>query len=344
MNLLRNKEIRWLLAALAISGVIISSFFYIAFGSASAISSIVIGLVFAAIFFIFTHKRHKNIAELADYLQQISNGIYDLQFRDNEEGELSILKNEIYKVSVTLVELAEMMKKDRQSLADALSDISHQIKTPLTGMLVAIDLLCEGNLPAAKQDEFLKVIRIQLKHTEGLITALLKLSRLDTKTITFKHEEIKVKELIQKAIQPLQIIMELKEQQVSLTGEDRVVFIGDEFWSMEALTNIIKNGVEHSGVGGHIQIAWQENPIYTEIKVSDDGEGIAKEDLPYIFQRFYKGKNSKPESIGIGLAMAQSIIHEQSGRISLLSQAGAGTSFTIKFYKSDKIVRQLVTE
>jgi signal transduction histidine kinase len=237
------------------------------------------------------------------------------------------------------LELAEMMKKDRQSLADALSDISHQLKTPLTGMQVAIDLLCDGNLPPDKQDEFLKVIRTQFKHTEELITALLKLSKLDAKTIAFKHEEINVKELIQKAIQPLQIIIELKQQNLTLTGDDDIVFIGDEFWSMEALANIIKNGVEHTGVGGQIQIEWQENPIYTEIKISDEGEGIAKEDLPYIFQRFYKGKNSKPESIGIGLAMAQSIINEQSGRISISSQADIGTSFTIKFYNSDKIVR-----
>jgi signal transduction histidine kinase len=193
MSLLRNNEIRWLLFALVSSVVIISVSSFIAFGPASGIISIVTGLVFAVIFIIFTHKRHKNIAELTDYLQQISNGIYDLQFRDNEEGELSILKNEIYKVSVTLLELAEMMKKDRQSLADALSDISHQIKTPLTGMQVAIDLLCDGNLPPDKQDEFLKVIRTQLKHTEELITVLLKLSKLDAKTIVFKHEEINVK-------------------------------------------------------------------------------------------------------------------------------------------------------
>jgi signal transduction histidine kinase len=339
VKLLRNNEIRLLLIALVSSVVIISVSSFFVFGPASGIISIATGFIFAVIFIIFTHKRHKNIAELTDYLQQVSNGNYDLQFRDNEEGELSILKNEIYKVSITLLELAEMMKKDRQSLADALSDISHQIKTPLTGMQVAIDLLCDGNLPPAKQDEFLKAIRTQLKHTEELITALLKLSKLDAKTITFKREEINVKELIQKAILPLQIIIELKQQNVTLTGVDHVIFFGDEFWSMEALANIIKNGVEHTGVGGQIQIEWQENPIYTEIKVSDDGEGIAKEDLPYIFQRFYKGKNSKPESIGIGLAMAQSIINEQSGMISILSQADVGTSFTIKLYKSDKIVR-----
>ncbi|QGQ97302.1 sensor histidine kinase [Paenibacillus psychroresistens] len=344
MKLLRNKEIRWLLFALVFSVVIISVFSFIAYGLVSGIISIFTALVFTAIFILFTYKRHKNIGELTDYLQQMSNGIYDLQFRDNEEGELSILKNEIYKVSVTLLELAEMMKKDRQALADALSDISHQIKTPLTGMQVAIELLCDGNLTIAKQDEFLKAIRTQLKHTEGLITALLKLSKLDAKTIAFKQQRINVKELIHKAIQPLLIIIELKQQHLTLTGDDGIVFIGDEFWSMEALTNIIKNSVEHTSVGGHIQIEWQENPIYTEIKVSDDGEGIAKEDLPYIFQRFYKGKNSKPESSGIGLAMAQSIINEQSGRISLLSQDGIGTSFTIKLYKSDKIVRQLVTE
>jgi signal transduction histidine kinase len=129
----------------------------------------------------------------------------------------------------------------------------------------------------------------------------------------------------------------LKQQSLTLTGDERIVFIGDEFWCMEALANIIKNGVEHTGVGGQIQIEWQENPIYMEIKISDDGEGIAKEDLPYIFQRFYKGKNNKPESIGIGLAMAQSIINEQSGRISILSQADLGTSFTIKFYKMTKL-------
>ena len=256
-----------------------------------------------------------------------------MDIRDNEEGELSILKNEIYKVTLMLSKQGEFLKRDKERLADAISDISHQLKTPLTSMMVMIDLLGEENLEIEKRMEFTKNIEIQLERMEWLLTSLLKLSKIDAGTVIFKKEKVLVAELIKKAINPLLIPMEIKEQELIIDGKENTSFIGDINWTTEAIINILKNCIEHTKNKGRISIFYEENPLYTEIKISDKGKGIEKEDLPYIFKRFYKGKNANDESVGIGLAMAKSIIISQNGDVSVKSKKDEGTEFSIKFYK-----------
>jgi signal transduction histidine kinase len=300
---------------------------------AAGIVLIITALLLIGMGVIYTRRRYRDMEELSSYLKRVYGGDYSLDIRDNVEGEISILKNEIYKVTLILSKQAELLKTEKEQLADAISDISHQLKTPLTSMRVMADLLNDDNLDPERRREFTKNLELQLERMEWLLTSLLKLSKIDAGTVEFKKETIKVTSLISHTVKPLLIPMELKEQTLELQGEEVTSFTGDFNWTVEALINIIKNCVEHTQGGGTISIHFEENPIYTEITISDNGYGIEKEDLPYIFKRFYKGKDASEESVGIGLAMAKSIIDRQNGNISVTSKKGQGTRFSIKFYK-----------
>lgn len=281
----------------------------------------------------FDRQRYKEIESLSGYLRTISNGQYSLDVRDNQEGELSILKNEIYKVTLMLSKQSDYLNQDKKRLADALSDISHQLKTPLTSMLVMIDLLSQQNLTEEKRIEFTGNIEKQLERMDWLLSSLLKLSKIDAGTAIFKKETIVVEDLVLQSIEPLRIPIELKNQDLLITGENSVTFIGDQDWTSEALINILKNCVEHTPAEGRISIHYTENPLYTEILIEDTGKGISREELPNIFKRFYRGKNASKNSIGIGLAMAHTVIESQQGSLDVKSELGKGTQFSIKFHK-----------
>lgn len=283
-------------------------------------------------FFMYHRWRYIQIAKLSETLRRVSLGHYELEIRDNQEGELSILKSELYKVTLRLKEANELLEQETQYLADAMSDISHQLKTPLTSIRMMNELLADPNLDEQTRLMFISQNKTQLDRLQWLVSSLLKFAKLDTKTADFKQEILSVKTLIQHAIEPLMIPLEIKEQQFIVQG-DECKIVGDFQWTVEALTNIFKNAIEHTPVCGTIQVNIQKNPIYTEITIKDNGEGIDKEDLPYLFKRFYRGKNANRDSVGIGLAMAKSIINEQNGDILVESILGVGTTFKLKFYK-----------
>lgn len=332
-KLLRNREIQVLLVTfLVISGIgILLAAILVSSTAALIVFTVSVLLILCTL--IFTKWRYLQIEKLSAYLQEIANGNYHLDVRDNREGELSILKNNIYKVTNMLAEQGTVLHEEKVKLSNAISDISHQLKTPLTSMMVMTELLREPKLDERKRSEFTRNIKLQLERMEWLVSSLLKLSKIDAGTITFKKEKILVHSLVQQAIEPLLIPMEIKGQQLSIEGDENASFIGDLNWTVEALINIIKNCIEHTDEGGKITIQYSENALYTEIIVSDNGKGIPKEDLPYIFKRFYKGKNASKDSVGIGLAMAHVLITSQHGDIEVKSQPGKGTQFHIKFYK-----------
>ncbi|SMF92885.1 Signal transduction histidine kinase [Paenibacillus uliginis N3/975] len=330
--MLRNREIQILL--LIMGSVSLTAIVAAAFISSVATAFVtILSILLIGCSLLFTRWRYRELANLSVYLREISNGNDSLDVRDNQEGELSILKNDIYKVTLMLSEHRSLLQRDKIQLTDAISDISHQLKTPLTSMTVMADLLSAPDLPPAKRTEFTHHIRIQLERIDWLVSSLLKLSKMDAKTIQFKKDRIPMKNLIQKALEPVMIPMDIKGQTVSIAGDDNVSFVGDFNWTAEAVINILKNGVEHTPEGGEIAITFFENALFTEIVIADNGKGIPKEDLPYIFKRFYKGKNASEGSIGIGLAMAHSIIASQNGVIDVTSDSGKGTQFRIKFYK-----------
>jgi signal transduction histidine kinase len=272
------------------------------------------------------------VAGLSTYLRQIEAGDYALDVRDNGEGSFSLLKNDLYKVTVRLREQAELLQKDKTALSNLIADISHQVKTPLTSMGVLTDLLAEDP-PEEDRRAFVERLRAQLGRIQWLVAALLKLARLDAGTATFKSEPVDIRRLIERALEPLQIPLEIKKQRLEVHGDDGASFTGDLNWSAEALTNVVKNCVEHTPENGKIEIAYAANALYAEIIVSDDGEGIARRDLPNIFNRFYRAANAGESSVGIGLALAKAIFNAQGGDIAVRSQRGRGTSFEIRLFR-----------
>jgi len=272
------------------------------------------------------------VAALSVYLRRIDAGDYSLDVRDNGEGSFSLLKNDLYKVTVRLREQAELLQEDKTALSNLIADVSHQIKTPLTSLGVFADLLAEDP-PEADRRAFVERLRAQLGRIQWLVTALLKLARLDAGTAVFRNEPVDLRRLIERALEPLLIPLEIKQQRIEISGDEGASFSGDLNWSAEALTNVVKNCVEHTPQGGRIEIRYGANALYAEITVSDDGEGIASQDLPNIFNRFYRGANAAETSVGIGLALAKAIFISQGGDISVASQSGVGTRFDIRIFR-----------
>jgi signal transduction histidine kinase len=298
------------------------------------IGLVLVGLICTGFFLLLIRYQRAvstQVAGLSAYLRQIEAGDYALDVRDNGEGNFSLLKNDLYKVTVRLREQAELLQKDKTALSNLIADISHQVKTPLTSMGVLADLLAEDP-PEEDRRAFVERLRTQLGRIQWL-AALLKLARLDAGTAAFKSEPVNVRRLIERALEPLQIPLEIKNQRLEVHGDDGASFTGDLNWSAEALTNVVKNCVEHTPEGGKIEISYAANALYAEITVSDDGEGIASRDVPNIFNRFYRGANAGESSVGIGLALAKAIFIAQGGDIAVHSQRGVGTSFDIRVFR-----------
>lgn len=331
--MLRNREIQlFLLLQLLISvaATVITAIF---FPIQAALILFITAAALMLVSFYFTKWRYREIEKLSSYLRKITNGDYSLDIRDNAEGELSILKNDIFKVTLMLSEQSSYLQQDKVRLTDAISDISHQLKTPLTSMVVMADLLSNPNLDPAKRKEFTHNIQVQLERIEWLVSSLLKIAKIDADIVQFKKEKVPASILVQHALQSVLIPMDIKQLSLEISGDETVTFQVDLNWTVEALINILKNCIEHTDEGGAISISFTENALYTELTIEDTGKGIAKEDLPYIFKRFYKGKNAGEESVGIGLALSYSIIKNQQGNIEVKSEIGKGTTFRIKFYK-----------
>lgn len=251
---------------------------------------------------------YSDIKDMTDYVYHSSEGKKFEMKNKNQEGQIGLLKTEILKMTNILKEKVELLSKEKIFLNDTISDISHQLKTPMTSLIILNDLMYD-DLPEESKIEFLEKIKSQLNRMEWLIKSMLKLSKVEAKVINFKNEKVNVKKLIKMSIQPSLIPIELKNIKVNINGDSEAIFLGDMNWSIEALVNIIKNCVEHTFSSGSLDISYEENSLYTEIVIKDSGEGIDKKDLPHIFKRFYKGKSSsKEDSVGIGLAMAKSII------------------------------------
>ena len=330
MKIFKNKEIqKYLIILLIISFVfVVGTFIWnVYFG----IFTLCLCSLFIFLFVLILNSKYKKIRELSDSLNKVLHGDYQLIINDYSEGEFGILQNEIYKITVKLREQHLELEKDKKYLADSIADISHQIRTPLTTINILLSLLSKPELPIEKKQNILSELYESLYRIEWLINSLLKMSKFDAQTIKFKKEEIKLEELIEKASSTLLVSMDLKNQK--LTKNVSGNFNGDLLWTIEAIENIIKNCMEHTPENGEITINASENALYSEITISDSGSGINKEDLPHIFERFYKGQNDTSKGFGIGLALARSIIVSQNGTIKADNKPNGGAIFTIKFYK-----------
>lgn len=301
------------------------------------ISSIYVCIVFFTMIItviIFLKKIYKRIVDLSSYTNEVLNNRYSLDIREYDEGDISNLKNDLYKMTVKLREQTDISIKDKKNLEEILSDISHQLKTPLTSMYVINELLYDDKLDSKTKKEFLSKNKNQLERIEWLVTSLLKISRLDSGSEVLKLTNTNISSVITKALEPLKIPMELKSITYKVNCSKDIVANIDLNWTVEALINIIKNAYEHTNEQGHIEINVTDNPIYVGISITDNGCGINNDDIGHIFERFYKGTSSNKESIGIGLNMAKKIIELENGDIRVNSKINEGTTFYIKFYKS----------
>lgn len=297
-----------------------------------AIICATLGIILTAIFCFYTNRRYRAISDLNDYLLLVCSGNYDLALEDNTEGELSILQNNLLKVISQLKTQNEVIAADKTYLADSLADISHQLKTPLTSMLVVSELL-EKEQDAEKRKEFTQIINTQCEKMSWLIQTLLKLSKLDAGTVEMNSAEVSVGDVIDESLKPFMLTLDLKNITVKKSIKD-FSFTGDSGWTAEAIGNIIKNCIEHTSDGGRLEIKTDETALFGRVIICDNGCGIAKEDLPHIFERFYHGKNASSESVGIGLALSKAILNKENAAVSVISEEGSGTEFEIKFYKS----------
>lgn len=297
-----------------------------------ALLCLVLGIAITVCYLIVTKKRIDRLEELNNYLSLVCSGNYSLNINENAEGELSILKNNLYKVITILQSQKDALARDKTYLADTLADISHQLKTPLTSIMVLIDLV-KTEQDEEKRAEFVEVIEGQLDKTKWLISNLLKLSKLDAGTVSFITERVSIKELVDESLKPFLVSMDLKN--ITLKNEARDIELSvDKNWTCEALMNIIKNCIEHTEKNGTLLVLTRHTNVFDSIIVRDNGVGIAEEDLPHIFERFYHGKNSSGESVGIGLALTKEILAKQNATVTVNSVEGEGTEFELRFYKS----------
>ncbi|WP_314675372.1 HAMP domain-containing sensor histidine kinase [uncultured Solobacterium sp.] len=330
MKYLRNQDVLREILVSFVIGVICSLVTYPAIGG-YAILFLLLAFVLVAVHYYFSIKRYQQIAQLSLSLDKVLHG-NAIQIDDQYEGELSILSDEISKMIIKLNEQTELLQKDKVRLTNAIADIFHQMRTPLTSINLSLIVLNDEHLSNDKALYYRRDIKKQLEKLQWLIETLLKMSKIDAKTAIFHRREILAKDILTKAIEPFAIPMELKEQKCVLNCSNEKMFV-DEQWTMEAFSNLIKNAMEHTPDGGTIQLNVSENPLYTEVIVQDNGEGIPEEDIPYMFERFYKGRNAKPESVGIGLAFARMIITAQNGTISVKNNQDGGACFSVRFYK-----------
>lgn len=330
MKLLKNKEVLKTLILQLVIGTVASIVGFI-FNEVTGVLAVLLSLVFIIVYYITTYNRYKKISGLSEDINKLLHGDNTISFDNYTEGELSILNSEIHKMTIRLREQHQKLIDDKVYLADSIADISHQIRTPLTSINLLVQLLSKPDLSEDKKRQHIIELNRMLSRIDSLITALLKISKLDAKTVQFKPQYVSLEVLINKSCEPLLVPMELRGQELKISAEGD--FYGDLSWTCEAVGNIVKNCMEHTPEGGKVEITALENPIFTEIVIKDNGTGIDKDDLPHIFERFYKGKNSSGNSFGVGLALARMIITEQNGTVKAENRKDKGAKFTIRFYK-----------
>lgn len=332
MKIWKNTRFRRTFAA-AVMACIICDIIILHYGDYRAVlAAAVCEALCIGLFTLHDLMLFRNMSELSDEVDRVLHGKEELTIENSKEGELWILSSELRKMTVRLRAQAHASEQDRQHMSKVLADISHQLRTPLTAMNLTVNLLAQDEQSETERRKHIRDLKNSLGRMENLVEALLKLARLDSGTVEFRKDVIKTGDVITKAAAPLLIPMELRDiSLVTDTGDTS--FAGDPEWSAEVFGNLIKNCVEHTPTGGTITVRATETPIYTEIVISDNGEGFVPSDIPHLFERFYRGENASPESVGIGLALCRDVISAQNGTIKAENIKPRGAQFTVKMYK-----------
>ena len=284
---------------------------------------------------LFLHrKRTRDITNLCDCVDEILHGADQVTFTKFQEGELSILASEIHKMTVRLREQNSRLSDEQQFMKEAMEDISHQLRTPLTSTMLIVEMMRSPKLSSNERMEYLQELYGLLSRMQWLIETLLTLSRLDAGAVRFQKSSVRCQELVDAALEPLSIAMELKNINLDIQIEKKSEITADRQYCIEAISNLLKNCMEHTPKNGTITISAAENPIFTELIITDTGNGIADEDLPHIFERFYRGSEFGKNGYGIGLAFARKVIMAQNGTLQVKNAHPHGAQFEIRFYKT----------
>lgn len=334
MNFLRNPNIK---KELLLSGLVWAAAAVaggIRHGSSGVISATVLCLIYTALHTGFDYRRYRNIASLAGEVQHALHNSRITTIDIQEEGELAVLQSEIKKLFQKLSLQSSQLKKDKKFLVDSIADISHQIRTPLTSLNLISSKLLQPDLEPAEQNRLSLELNGLLRHIEWLIQSLLKMAKLDADAVPMKKERVPLQKLAADVSGELAITLELHGQTLSVEMDSDASFYGDYLWTCEALTNIIKNCMEHAGENGLIKVNAAENHLYTRIDITDNGPGFSAKDLTHLFERFYRGENAGDQSVGIGLSLAKMIITRQGGILTAENRPEGGAHFIITFYKT----------
>ena len=329
--MLRNREFRQfaILFSLIAAAAVTLGF---AINTEAGILAISSAVAFGTAFLAFTKARYKSIAQISNQINLVLHNADHLYIGESDEGELSILQSEITKMTLRIREQNDALKKEKEHLADSLADIAHQLRTPLTSVNLILSLL-ENNPDENDRKALMRETEELFVQMDWLLTSLLKLSRLDAGIVVFQSGQIDVSSLIGAALRPFLISMELHNIDLQIDAPKGMIIQGDSGWLSEAIQNILKNCMESAGENGRIEIVCGDNPLFTEIAIHDNGAGFEKEDLPCLFDRFYRGKNSNAAGYGIGLALCKMIITRQGGTITAKNHPQGGAIFAIRFPK-----------
>ena len=316
----------------------------------AAICTFVTGLIVTVIFMILTDRRYRALANMAANLDRVLAGERDIRLRDMSEGELAILSSEIDKVIARLNLTVDELQAEKLALSDALADISHQLKTPLTSIAISTELIRDRLSARGDSEDLverLRLIQTLQARVEDLVSALLKLARIDAGVIKLVCGDVDARELVRKSFEPLAIAFDIADVRFSADVQDGASYEGDLTWSVEALENILKNCMEHTPAGGCVSVRVTEDVLACRIRIEDTGPGIAESDLPHIFERFYRGSRDanatpsevNPAGVGIGLALSKSLVTAQGGTLTaenLRDENGniTGAAFNLVFFKA----------
>ena len=295
---------------------------------------VVLASVLAGVIFFYLGRRQVRIQGICGYMEELVRGNYGLDIQDNGDDELSGLKNEVYKLTVFFREQAGLAVANRRALADSVADISHQLKTPLTSVTVLVDNLIDNeNMDSNTRLRFLTEISGQLSGVTWLVATLLKLSRLDAGVVELENKPLKMKDLTEEVCSRLELTAEWRQVEIYQEIPEEIRISGDGQWLTEAILNVVKNAVEHSEIGGRVELKAEQNDVYTLLTVQNWGEVISQDEQKHLFERFYRGQSAGKESVGIGLALSKEILKQQNGYITVESGKEQGTIFSIKFLK-----------
>lgn len=335
--LLNNGEVRREYLLSTIVALVVAGAAFV-FDVKAGIAVLIVSILLLLIRLVFDIRRYRRIAALSDNIDQILHGAEKVDFEEYQEGEVAVLSSEIHKMVIRLREQASQLLADKRFLSDSIADIAHQLRTPLTSMNIVVDMLSDEELSDDKRFDLLGEMMQSLSRIEWLINTLLKMSKIDADTVFFETKSYSLKEMLSRAADTLAVPMDINGISMKLEVPEDATVRGDMMWTCEAIGNILKNCMEHTPFGGTIEMKVKDTPIFSEIVIADTGTGIDAEDLPHVFERFYRGKVALNTSIGIGLALSKMIIERQSGTIRVANrpEPETGAVFTVRLYKSTR--------